>query len=123
MYLFECFTLTGQVSNIVSNDVLIDGKKAKIFNSVAPAKNGMIYYTVSSANYFFNEAVGEMLGAPSGRLLVYDPAAKESRVLVENVHFANGIVLSPEEDYLILAECLRFRLHKYYIKGPKAGIL
>lgn len=114
-------SLTGQVSNIVSKDAVIDGKKAKIFNCVAPAKDGKIYYSVSSANYYFNEAVGDMLGAPSGRLLVYDPVTKESKVLVENVHFANGIVLSPEEDYLILAECLRFRLHKYYIKGPKAG--
>lgn len=62
-----------------------------------------------------------MIGVPSGRLMVYDPATKESKVLVEKIHFANGIVLSPDEDYLIFAECLRYRLHKYFIKGPKAG--
>ena len=89
---------------------------------MAPAKDGRIYYTVSSTNYFLDESVGEMLGAPSGRLMVYDPVKNENTVLRENIHFANGIVLSPDEDYLIFAECLRFRLLKYFIRGPKAGI-
>lgn len=62
-----------------------------------------------------------MLGAPSGRLMVYDSTTKESKVLLEEMHFANGIILSPDEDFLVFAECLRFRLHKYFIKGPKAG--
>lgn len=110
-----------KVSNLVNKDAVIDGKVAKTFNSVAPAKDGKIYYTVSSTTYHLDESGGEMFGAPSGRLLVYDPATKTSKVLVENIHFANGIVLSPEEDYLIYAECLRFRLHKYFIRGPKAG--
>lgn len=88
---------------------------------MAPAKDGKIYYTVSSTNYHLDESVGEMIGAPSGRLMVYDPVKKESTVLKENIHFANGIVLSADEDYLVFAECLRFRLHKYFLKGPNAG--
>ena len=88
---------------------------------MAPAKDGKIFYTVSSTNYYFSEGLGEMLGAPSGRLMVYDPVTNSSKVLQEHVHFANGIILSHEEDYVIFAECLRFRLHKYFISGPKAG--
>ncbi len=102
---------------------VIGGKVARIFNGVAPAKDGRIYYTVTSTNYPFDEALGEMLGAPSGLLVVYNPDTNENKVLQENIHFANGILLSPEEDYVIFAECFRFRLHKYFIKGPKTGIL
>ena len=76
---------------------------------------------MSSTNYALDESVGEMLGAPSGRLMVYDPVTKKSQVLLESIHFANGIVLSADEDYLVFAECLRYRLHKYFISGPKAG--
>ncbi|XP_057375784.1 adipocyte plasma membrane-associated protein Hemomucin-like [Daphnia carinata] len=112
---------SGQVLNLVNKDTEVDGKLAKTFNSVAPARNGKIYYTVSSTNYHLDESVGEMLGAPSGRLIVFDPETNENKVLLENLHFPNGIVLSPDEDYLIFAECLRYRLHKYYIRGPKAG--
>lgn len=114
-------TYAGQVSNLVSKNTMIDGKVAKTFNGVAPAKDGKIYYTVSSTNYLFNEGLGEMLGAPSGRLMVYDPITNSSKVLQEHIHFANGILLSHEEDYLVFAECLRFRLHKYFISGTKAG--
>ena len=106
----------------MSKDTVVDGKSAKIFNSVAPStKDGKIYYTVSSTNYPLDEAVGELFGAPSGRLMVYDPLSKSSKVLMENIHFANGIVLSPDEDYLIFAECLQYRLLKYWLKGSKSG--
>jgi len=71
----------------VPKDEIVDGKIAKTFNSVAPAKDGKIYYTVSSTNYALHESVGEMFGAPSGRLMVYDPATKKSKVLKENIHF------------------------------------
>lgn len=96
---------------------------AKTFNSVAPAQDGKIYYTVSSTNYNLDESVGEMLGAPSGRLMVFNPETKENKVLLENIHFTNGILLSPDEDYIVFAECLRFRMHKYFLSGPKAGKL
>jgi len=64
-----------------------------------------------------------MLGSPSGRLLVFDPETNESTVLKEGLHFANGLVLSAAEDYLIMSECLDYRLNKYWIKGPKAGTM
>ena len=111
----------GKVSNLVDKDAVIDGKVAKTFNSVALAQNGKIYYTVSSTNYHLDESVGEMLGAPSGRLMVFNPDTNENKVLLENLHFPNGILQSPDEDYIVFAECLRFRLHKYFISGPKAG--
>jgi sugar lactone lactonase YvrE len=120
---YKLFIKIGQVSNLVDKDTVIDGKVAKTFNSVAPAQDGKIYYTVSSTNYNLDESVGEMLGAPSGRLMVFNPETKENKVLLENIHFTNGILLSPDEDYIVFAECLRFRMHKYFISGPKAGKL
>ena len=103
------------------SDTIVEGKTTKIFNSVAPSRDGKIYYTDSSTNYYLDEALGELLGAPSGRLLVFDPETNESIVLKDQIHFTNGLVLSPEEDYLIFAETLKSRLHKYWIKGPKSG--
>ncbi|XP_046452409.1 adipocyte plasma membrane-associated protein-like [Daphnia pulex] len=120
IYKVDCES-SGQVSNLVHKHAVIEGKVARIFNGVAPAKDGRIYYTVTSTNYPFDEALGEMLGAPSGRLMVFNPETNENKVLQENIHFANGILLSPEEDYVIYAECFRFRLHKYFIRGPKTG--
>lgn len=48
----------------------------------APARDGRIYYTVSSTNYPLDEAVGEMFGKPSGRVMVYDPTTKKFNLIV-----------------------------------------
>lgn len=63
-----------------------------------------------------------MFGSPSGRLMVYDPKLKSNKVLKEGIHFPNGMLLSPNEDYVIFAETLQYRLLRYWIKGPKTGI-
>jgi sugar lactone lactonase YvrE len=62
-----------------------------------------------------------MFGSPSGRLMVFDPRTNTSKVLLEDVHFANGILLSSEEDHLIFAETLQYRILRYWLKGRKAG--
>lgn len=55
------------------------------------------------------------------RLLKYDPKTGSNEVLVDGLHFANGIVLSPKEDFVLVAETGRSRIHRYYVKGPKKG--
>ena len=47
IYLLSVSTHSGEKTHLVSPDEMIDGKTAKTFNSVAPAKDGKIYYTVS----------------------------------------------------------------------------
>ena len=44
------------------------------------------------------------LSGPTGRVLRYDPKRKSSEVLVDRVSFANGIVLSHKEDFLLYTE-------------------
>jgi len=114
---------SGETTNLVPKGKVIEDKPSMLFNSVAPSKDGKIYYTISSTEYSLDNSLGEMLGAPSGRLLVFDPETNESTVLKEELHFANGLVLSAAEDYLIMSECLQYRLLKYWIKGPKAGTM
>jgi hypothetical protein len=55
------------------------------------------------------------------RLLRYNPKTKNNEVLIDGLHFANGVVLSPKEDFVLVAESIRSRIHRYYLKGPKKG--
>ena len=41
-------------------------------------------------------------GAPTGRLLVYDPATRSLEVLLDEVFFANGVALSPDGESFVL---------------------
>ena len=77
-------------------------------------------HKVSSTDCYFDEGL-LAFGAPSGRLLVYDPIKQKSEVLQEEIHLANGIILSPNEDYVIFAESFQYRLLKHWIEGPKKG--
>ena len=49
----------------------------------------------------------ELMAAPSGRVLKYDVASNSSKVLMDELSFANGIVLSPDEDFLLVYNFIR----------------
>lgn len=55
------------------------------------------------------------------RMFHYNSAKNESRVLIDDLYFANGIVISPDNQFVLVAETTRYRLLKYYINGPKEG--
>lgn len=40
-------------------------------------------------------------------------------VLLDNLWFANGIVLSPNEDFLVVSDLMRSKLEKYWLKAEK----
>lgn len=41
--------------------------------------------------------------------------------MLKNLGFANGVLLSDDESFVIVLECLTSRIIKYHLKGPKAG--
>ena len=46
------------------------------------------------------------------RLLRYNPVTNATEVLVEKLAFANGVQLSPYEDFVLVAETFRARVLK-----------
>ncbi len=55
------------------------------------------------------------------KLRRYDPKTKETTVVADGLHGANGIALSEAEDFLVVSEILKGRLLKVHLKGPRAG--
>lgn len=96
-------------------------RTSKTFNSIAAAKNGDFYWTSTSSNHQFDSAIYEFLSNPSGRLFHYDRKTGKNRLLIDGLNFANGVALSPNEDFVIAAETAIGRITKYNLKGSKAG--
>ncbi|KAH8417708.1 hypothetical protein KR222_004680 [Zaprionus bogoriensis] len=96
-------------------------RPAKIFNSVAVDKQGEIYWTDSSSDFTIQDLVFSSFANPSGRLFKYNRAKNVTEVLLDELFFANGLALSPNEDFIVVAETGAMRLIKYHLKGPKAG--
>ncbi|XP_063706730.1 adipocyte plasma membrane-associated protein Hemomucin [Culicoides brevitarsis] len=115
---------TRKSKQLVSVDAVLDGtkpRKGKMFNSVVVDKKGDLYWTDSSSDFTIENGVFITLANPSGRLFHYDRKTGTNRVLLDELNFPNGVVLSPNEDFVVVAETTSSRLMKYYLTGPKKG--
>ncbi len=106
---------------VVDASVEVRGRSDKLMNGVAVAKDGSIYYTSTSTRFGIDGGFMVMLTAPTGRVLKYDPKTRKSEVLMDDVAFANGIVLSEKEDYFLAAECSTGKVFKYHLSGKNKG--
>ncbi|KAJ6996905.1 hypothetical protein D5086_010455 [Populus alba] len=101
-----------------------EGVKFKLTDAVDIAEDGTIYFTDASYKYNLLEFFWDLLeGKPYGRAISYDPVTKETKVLAHNLYFANGVVVSPDQQYVVFCESFMRRCRKYYIQGKKKGSL
>ena len=57
-------------------------------------------------------------GAPTGRLLRYDPRDGSTRVVAERFWFANGVALAPGAAWAAVVETNSFRVLSVQLTGP-----
>ena len=93
------------------------------------AADGVIYFTDASTKFGAKESGGTYIASlydlmehgGHGRLLKYDPSAQKTSVLTNSLNFANGVALAEDESFLVVVETGAYRLHKYHLRGAKAG--
>ncbi|CAB4287918.1 unnamed protein product [Prunus armeniaca] len=99
-----------------------EGVKFKLTDCVDVAQNGMLYFTDASHKYSLKDFISDILGGrPHGRLMSYNPTTKETKVLVHNLYFANGVAVSPDQNFVVFCETVMRRCRKYYLHGSKKG--
>nr|ASY08091.1 strictosidine synthase [Nothapodytes nimmoniana] len=86
--------------------------------------NGLVYFTDSSSVYKRRNYVSAIVsGDKTGRLMKYDPKTSEVTVILKNLSFPNGVSLSRDGDYILIAETTNCRILKFWIKTSKAGMV
>lgn len=118
----------------VSADSPLDpGTPVGFANTLDIARDGTIYFSESTViqppldqatkKYDVMEAyyLSIIKGEASGRLLRYNPADRSTHVLMTGLWFANGVALSADEDFVLVAETNMMRIHRIWLKGEKAG--
>jgi len=99
-----------------------EGGPFRFTDALDIADDGTIYFTDASSKYRQAEYLYDLLEAkPYGRFMRYDPAAGEVQVLLTGLYFANGVALSQQEDFVLVNETYRYRILRYWLKGPRAG--
>ncbi|XP_078152151.1 protein STRICTOSIDINE SYNTHASE-LIKE 10-like [Carex rostrata] len=84
-------------------------------------ESGIVYFTDTSTRYQRREYMSTIIsGDRTGRLMTYDPKTNEVEVLLDNLSFVNGLMLSQDGSYLIFVETSTCNVWKYWLQGAKA---
>lgn len=68
-----------------------------------------------------NDGAFSFFANPSGRLIHFERKTGKVTVVLDNLWFANGVALSPDEEFIVVAETHASRIQKFYLKGEKKG--
>jgi sugar lactone lactonase YvrE len=105
-------------------ELLVDtvhGKKLLVCNNPSVAQDGTIYFSDSSQRYPLSHIKREIIEhVATGRLLRRNTNGSVD-VLLENLQFANGVVLAPDESFVLVAETGACKINRVWLKGAKKG--
>ncbi|KAM0067766.1 putative strictosidine synthase transcription factor WD40-like family [Helianthus debilis subsp. tardiflorus] len=125
VYVADAYKGILKITKDAEIEVLTDeaeGVKFATTDAVAVAKNGVLYFTDASWKYDLHNFVLDILeGRPYGRFMSYDLSTKQTKVIARDLYYANGVEMSPDQDFVIFCETAMLRCKRYYIQGEKAG--
>ncbi|MDE4131822.1 SMP-30/gluconolactonase/LRE family protein [Phaeobacter sp. QD34_3] len=115
----------GTLETLVSE---IDGGPVIYANQLDVARDGTIYFS-NSSDRFDPETMGGT--KPTSVLTIWEqsdtgyvarrtPDGKVEKIATGFV-YTNGVALSQDEDFLLINETGRARVHRLWLKGPEAG--
>ena len=99
-----------------------DGVKFSCLNDLDIGADGTIYFTEASKKFPMSQFTNDLLEhQPNGRLLALDPKSPRPRTLLRDVYFANGVAVSPDHMFVLVAETGKYRVRRVGLKEPKMG--
>jgi sugar lactone lactonase YvrE len=99
-----------------------DGVPFRCTNDLDVASDGTIYFTDASYKYPLTKLKDDLLEhQPNGRFMAYDPRTKQTRVLLRDLCFANGVAVSPDQSFVLVNETGSYRVMRFWLTGPKQG--
>ena len=99
----------------------VNGQKILVCNNPSVAKDGTIYFSDSSTRYPLTQIRAEIIEhIATGRLLRRNTDGSID-VLIDQLQFANGVVLAADESFVLVAETGGCRINRFWLKGSKRG--
>ena len=99
-----------------------DGEKFGCLNDLDVGADGTIYFSEASRKFPMSQFTNELLEhQPNGRLLALDPQTQKPRTLLRDLYFANGVAVSPDQSFVLVAETGKYRIRRVWLKEPKMG--
>jgi sugar lactone lactonase YvrE len=112
-------SLDGSITDLASE---ANGVPFSLTDDVDIAKDGTIYFTDASSRFCQVDYMADLIEhRPNGRLLAYYPETKITRVLLDDLYFANGVAVSPDQSFVLVNETGKYRVRRYWLAGPQKG--
>lgn len=110
---------TGEVKVLATE---AEGTKFGCLNDLDIGADGTIYFTEASHKFPMSQHVNDLLEhQPNGRLLALDPQTQTPLTLLRDLYFANGVAVSPDQTFVLVAETGMYRVRRVWLKEPKMG--
>ena len=115
--------------NVTSLLTELDGTPLVYANNVAVARDGRVFFSESSSKFGARQYGGTyaasrldiMEHGGHGRVIEFDPASGSARIIMDGLNYANGVAISDDDRFLLVAETGAYRIHKYWLTGPRTG--
>lgn len=98
------------------------GYKFKFADDLEIAEDGTIYFSDASNKFGvkkYNFDLMEHRG--NGALYAYHPSRGETELLLDGLHFANGIAVAEDQSFVLVNETGKYWVRKYFLTGEKKG--
>ncbi|MBW3618803.1 MAG: SMP-30/gluconolactonase/LRE family protein [Actinobacteria bacterium] len=100
----------------------VEGRPLVLTNNAAVRNDGTILFTESTRRFTLaDHELDLMEQSATGSLWRLDPSSGEVDRLHAGLVFANGVTLSADETFAVVAETGRYALHRVVLTGPSAG--
>ncbi|WP_328429700.1 SMP-30/gluconolactonase/LRE family protein [Streptomyces sp. NBC_00443] len=98
------------------------GERLRFCSNVVALPDGSVCFTVSSRRHPLEHWIGDLVEhTATGRLLRLAPGSDTPEVLLDGLQFANGLAVSADGSFLVVAETSECRLTRYWLSGPRAA--
>ena len=119
-------TADGTVTTLVGE---VDGVPLVYADDVAIAADGVIYFSEATTKFGAEQYSGTYEASlldilehgGNGQVIEYRPDSGRTRVMLDGLNFANGLAISGDQQFLLIAETGSYRVLKHWLRGPDAG--
>ncbi|GAB2734309.1 SMP-30/gluconolactonase/LRE family protein [Kitasatospora kifunensis] len=104
--------------------VLVDevaGSPLTFTSNVVEGPDGTIWFTVSTRRWDLEHYLGDIIEHSCTGMLVRLDVDGTVTVLLDDLKFANGLVLAPDASHLLVAETGGYRVSRYWLTGHRAA--
>jgi sugar lactone lactonase YvrE len=100
----------------------VDGTPMRFCNNAAIASDGTVWFSDSSTKFGIDQWKADFVqNTRTGRLMRLDPDGTTT-VVLDGLAFANGVALSKDEDFVVVAETAGRTVVRRWLTGNRAGM-